>query len=107
MHLIYPNELRGTFRVRLHKRRGRWKRARPRSDQELLKGGTSAAYEHFLVARETHFRRLPCHRYYLTIEGVRQDPRNDDVVEHPFLQTSGVVRHRRTVRIDVDATPPA
>jgi tRNA A-37 threonylcarbamoyl transferase component Bud32/TPR repeat protein len=105
VHLVYPPELRGTFRVRVHKRQRRRQRARAGTDAEVLKGGRSGTYEHFLIARETHFRRLLCGRYYLTVEGVLQDPRDDRTIEHPLLQATATVRPRRTVRIDVDATP--
>jgi len=105
VHLVYPNELRGTFRVRVDLQRRRWRRRTPRSDAELVKGGVSSSNEHFLVARETPFRRLACRKYYVTVDGVLQDPRNDEIIGHPFLQTSVYVRHRRTVRLDVDTTP--
>jgi len=107
VHIVYPNELRGTFRVRLYRRRRAWKRARHSSDAEILKGGTARTHEHFLVTRETQFRRLACRRYYLTIDGVLQDPRDEAVVAHPFLHATAVVRHRRTVRVEIDATPAA
>lgn len=105
VHLVYPNELRGTFRVRVDSQRRRWKRRKPRSETELVKGGASSATEHFLVARETPFRRLGCRKYFVTVDGVLQDPRSDEIIGHPFLQTTVYVRHRRTVRLDVDATP--
>jgi tRNA A-37 threonylcarbamoyl transferase component Bud32 len=107
VQIVYPQELRGSFRVRLDQRLARSKRRRPRSDHEVLKGGTASRREHQLVARETSFHRLLCRRYYVTIDGVLQDPRDGCAVAHPFLQGSATVQHRRTVRLDVDATPGA
>jgi len=107
VQIVYPQELRGSFIVRLDRSHSRSERRRPRSDQEVLKGGTASGREHQLVARETSFPRLLCGRFYVTIDGVLQDPRDGSMVAHPFLQGSATVLHRRTVRLDVDATPGA
>lgn len=107
VQIVYPQELRGSFRVRLDRSHDRAQRRRPVSDHEILKGGTASGREHQLVARETSFPRLSCGRYYVTVEGVLQDPRDGSSVAHRFLQGSATVLHRRTVRLDVDATPGA
>jgi len=107
VQIVYPQELRGSFRVRLDRSAARARRRRPVSDREILKGGTASSREHQLVARETSFARLSCGRYYVTVEGVLQDPRDGSSVAHRFLQGSATVLHRRTVRLDVDATPGA
>jgi len=107
VQVVYPQELRGSFRIRLDSRLARSKRRARRSDHEILKGGTSSSRERQLVARETSFHRLPCRRYYVTVDGVLQDPRDGSSVAHPFLQGTATVLHRRTVRLDVDATPGA
>ncbi|MCA9513254.1 MAG: protein kinase, partial [Myxococcales bacterium] len=107
VHLTYPAELRATFRVRIDRHRRSWKRRMPESDAEILKGGVASAREHHLVARETPFRRLPCRRYFVTVDGVLQDPHTGEVLEHPFAQTTANVLHRRTVRCDLDVTPAA
>lgn len=105
VHIDYPSELRGTFRVRLDRKRRSWKRRAPEPDADILKGGVASARQHDFVARETPFRRLACRRYFVTIDGVLQDPATGEVVDHPFAQAAATVLHRRTVRCDLDATP--
>jgi tetratricopeptide (TPR) repeat protein len=107
VQIVYPQELRGTFRVRIDGNPMRAERRRPASEPEILKGGTASGRDHQLVARETSFPRLPCRRYHVTVDGVLQDPRDGSSVAHPFLQGSATVLHRRTVRLDMDATPGA
>ena len=107
VQIVYPQELRGSFRVSLDHRRKRYQHRQPGSDQDILKGASAGGNEHQLVARETSFQRLICRRYYVTVDGVLQDPRDGSAVAHPFIQGSATVLHRRTVRLDVDATPGA
>ena len=107
VHVVYPLELRGSFSVRVDTTLARAKRRRARSDLEVLEGGPASSRMHQLVARETSFRQLWRRRYYVTIDGVLQDPRDGSVVAHPFLQGAATVVPRRTVRLDLDATPGA
>jgi len=107
VHVVYPLELRGSFCVRIDTTLARAKRRRPRSDLEILEGGNASSRIHPVVARETSFRQLRRRRYYVTIDGVLQDPRDESVVAHPFLQGAATVVRRRTVRLDLDATPGA
>ena len=107
IQVAYPLELRGSFTVRIDTALSRAKRRHAQSDIEVLEAGGGSAREHQLVARETSFRQLRARRYYVTIDGVLQDPRDGSVVAHPFLQAAATVLPRRTVRLDLDATPGA
>jgi len=105
--LRYPEELRGTFRLRIaRKRRNLRERisgSTPRT--EILKGGTSSRTEHHLVSRETHFPRLLARRFFVLVEGILEDPDGGEVLSDVHELKVVRVRHRRTVRCEFDLRP--
>ncbi len=106
--LRYPEELRGTFRLRVaRKRRNLRDRADGAGSQraEILKGGTSSRTEHHLVSRETHFPRMLSRRYFVLVEGILEDPDGGEVLSDVRDMKVVRVRHRRTVRCEFDLRP--
>jgi tetratricopeptide (TPR) repeat protein len=79
----------GSFSVRLvHER----ERARPRPVGAEPESRASTQLEHFLVARETHFRGIPARGYWVMVEGRMQSEAGD----------TEVVREEREVRVEAD-----
>jgi len=103
--LRYPEELRGTFRVRLARTRGSLRRRGEASRAEVLKGGVSSRREHHLVSRETHFPRVPAGRWFVRIEGLLDDPDGEEVLSDVTDTRVLRVRPRRTVRAEFDLRP--
>lgn len=101
----YPEELRGLFRVRL--RGAHRSLPAPSSEEKIREDGASTHKEHLLVSRETQFQRLFTGRYYVIVDGLLVDPTSDEVLdrihEHRMLR----VRHRKTVRAEIDVRPTA
>jgi tRNA A-37 threonylcarbamoyl transferase component Bud32 len=101
----YPDELRGTFRVRIATSTDRFKRNPETTRDEVLKGGTSTASEHHLVRRETSFRSLPCRRYFLTVDGLLQDPDTGEILVDCYQRRTVRVQPRHTERAEFDFYP--
>jgi len=101
----YPDELRGTFRVRIATSTDRFKRNPETTRDEVLKGGTSTASEHHLVRRETSFRSLACRRYFLTVEGLLQDPDTGEILVDCYQRRTVRVQPRHTERAEFDFCP--
>ncbi len=101
----YPNELAGTFSVRLATQRGRFKRKDRSERDELLEGGASTRSEHHLVGRETHFRRLPARHYYVTVEGLIRDPDTQEILTDHFEEQPIKLLSRKSARIAFDFSP--
>ncbi|MEE8580562.1 MAG: protein kinase, partial [Myxococcota bacterium] len=101
----YPSELRGTFSVRLATQAGGVKRSGRGARSAALRGATSTATEHFLVGRETRFRRLPPRWYFVSVEGVIQNPENQEILTEPFEEKKVQVRGRITSRLEFDFRP--
>jgi len=101
----YPDELRGTFRVRIATSESHLGRDVDRTRKEVLKGGISTTSEHHLVRRETSFRGLPCRRYFLVVEGLLQDPDTQEVLLDCRDNRSVRLQPRRTVRAELDFRP--
>ena len=80
----YPAELRGTFSVRLARKKGRFKRTPRGSRLEAQKLRASSPNEHYLVSRETQFRGLSARRWFITVEGVLQDLETHAVLADHF-----------------------
>ena len=105
--LLYPVELRGTFRVRLATKKNQWKEKELEVTRgEIVKGGTSSRNEHHLVSRETHFRRIPARRYFVVVDGMLQNPDGGEILADARERKVVRVRHRRTVRLEFDLHPP-
>lgn len=103
----YPNELRGTFSVRLAKRapRRRSSRARHRTGADALRGAASSRALHTLVSRETQFRRLRPGRYWISVEGLLQAQSNEEVLADLIEDRPVAVERRRTTRAEFDLQP--
>ncbi len=84
-----PSGSTGAFSVRLvHER----ERARPRAIGGEPEDRASTQLEHFLVARETHFRGIPARGYWVMVEGRMQSEAGD----------AEVVREEREIRVEPD-----
>jgi tetratricopeptide (TPR) repeat protein len=84
-----PSSSTGSFSVRLvHER----ERARSRAIGGEPEDRASTQLEHFLVARETHFRGIPARGYWVMVEGRMQTEAGD----------SEVVREEREIRVEPD-----
>ncbi|UCE86809.1 MAG: protein kinase [Deltaproteobacteria bacterium] len=101
--LEYPPELRGTFSVRIADRKGRFKR-QARGDR-VQTGRTSTATAHYMVSRETQFRGIRSGRWFVTVEGVIQDPNTLDVIADHFEERPIFVRRRGTALREFDFRP--
>jgi tRNA A-37 threonylcarbamoyl transferase component Bud32 len=108
--LEYPAELRGSFGVRLARRRRRG-RGGPRTGspstalQASRKARPGHPRERHLVARETDFRNIPAGRWYVTVDGYLQTPSEDGVVATHLEEKEVVLRRGQAARLDFDATP--
>lgn len=102
--LNYPDELEGTFRVRVSKRRGR--RHLPRGET-VDPGDNRAATrsDHPMVTRETRFQRVQARSWWVQVEGILQDPDSDEVLESRVAQDKVRVRRGQTVRLSFDLRP--
>ncbi len=101
--IVYPEELRGIFRVR-------WRRSRAHlpdasTEEQIRKGGASTRRQHHMVSRETQFRRLFTGRYTFIVDGLLVDPESDEVLGKIHEEKLVRVRHRRTMRIEFDVHP--
>lgn len=101
--IVYPEELRGIFRVR-------WVRSRARlpdasTEEQIRKGGASTRRQHHMVARETQFQRLFTGRYTVIVDGLLIDPATDEVLGKIHEEKLVRVRNRRTMRVEFDIHP--
>jgi tetratricopeptide (TPR) repeat protein len=101
--IIYPEELRGIFRVR-------WARSRARlpdasTEEQIRRGGASTRRQHHMVSRETQFQRLFTGRYTVIVDGLLIDPATDEVLGKIHEEKLVRVRHRRTMRVEFDVHP--
>ncbi|MEE3326213.1 MAG: protein kinase, partial [Myxococcota bacterium] len=101
----YPEELRGTFRIRVGTGKNEKAPAPGSARSKILKGGPSTRYERHLVNRETQFNRLLSRRYWVVVEGMLLDPENNEILEDFSERKTVRIRHRRTVRLEVPAFP--
>jgi len=103
--LNYPDELDGTFRVRVSKRRSR---RRPSGRGAAADPGLDRAAtrtDHPMVSRETRFQRLRAYPWWVHVEGVLQDPESDEILESRFAEERVRVRRGKTVRLTFDLRP--
>lgn len=105
----YPSELRGTFNVRVSKRRSRQRvrRVSDAADARSARRHASAAsrFEHKMVGRETSFRDLLSRRYCVMVYGFIQPIDSEDVISTHFEEHEVRVRRRGTERLDFDFHP--
>jgi hypothetical protein len=106
----YPAELRGTFAVRLSTRKsasnasGRIKNPED-AERARTRASLSSRTEHHQVARETHFRDVPCDTYYLNVDGFLQAGEGEDVVSTHFAEREVRIQRRGTARVELDFHP--
>jgi len=110
----YPAELRGTFSVRISRRRTRPKDAKRKtgritSPEEAHRAkraaGSNARTEHTLVARETRFDDLTACTWYVLIDGFLQPAEGGEVIATHVEEREVRCHRRRTVRATFDLHP--
>jgi tetratricopeptide (TPR) repeat protein len=90
----------GAFSVRLGAER---ERAKLRTAVAEPEARASTRFEHFMVARETHFRGIPARTYWVTVEGRMQSEAGDD--EPVREEREATVERDRSARVLVDLRP--
>jgi tRNA A-37 threonylcarbamoyl transferase component Bud32 len=105
----YPAELRGTFSVRIHRKKSSRKGPRTASpaaaERAKRKASVASKTERHLVSRETDFPGVPTGRWHVTIDGFVQ-PADDETVIATYFEDQEVrVRRGHTVRVDFDLRP--
>jgi tRNA A-37 threonylcarbamoyl transferase component Bud32 len=107
VHLAYPDELEGTFRVRISRRKPRARRpargAETPADLGLDRAATRT--DHPMVSRETRFQRLRAGSWWVRVEGVLQDPESDEILESRFAEERVRVRRGKTARVSFELRP--
>lgn len=105
----YPSEQRGSFNVRVSKRRSskRVRRVANAVDSraERRRAGAAKRFEHKMVGRETSFRGLLPRRYCVMVYGVIRPIDSEDVISTHLEEHEVRVRRRSTERLDVDFHP--
>ncbi len=104
VNLNYPDELDGTFRVRVSKRRGRRHLARGET-ADPGDNRSATRTDHPVVTRETRFQRVQARSWWVQVEGVLQDPDSDEILESRIAQDKVRVRRGKTVRLSFDLRP--
>ena len=97
-----PPDTRGSFSVRLSRKR---ERAKPGGAAEPNENRASTQFEHNLIARETHFRGIPARSYWLTIDGSLEAA--DSASERVRRDREVHVEKGRTVPVTFDLRPEA
>jgi tetratricopeptide (TPR) repeat protein len=108
INIHYPSELRGTFNVRVSKRRpSKRARRRARNPQAVANPQKSSAsrLEHTMVARETRFRDLLARRYCVMVYGFIQPIEGEDVIATHLDEQEVRIRRGGTERLDFDFQP--
>jgi tetratricopeptide (TPR) repeat protein len=90
----------GAFSVRLGAER---ERAKLRTAIAEPEARASTRFEHFMVARETHFRGIPARTYWVTVEGRMQSEAGDE--EPVREEREARVERDRSARVLVDLRP--
>ncbi|MBW2274603.1 MAG: protein kinase [Deltaproteobacteria bacterium] len=104
--IAFPNELVGTFSVRLASKPGRHARGGRESKLVgLQRRGLSTRRAHHMVSRETLYRKLVPRIHYVVIEGVLQDPDGKEILLRPYDEQAVEVRGRDTARVEFDFHP--
>ncbi len=107
VHLAYPDELEGTFRVRVSRRMPRARRPARGGETAADLGLDRAATrtDHPMVSRETRFQRLRAGSWWVRVEGVLQDPESDEILESRFAEERVRVRRGKTARVAFELRP--
>jgi len=105
----YPADLRGTFNVRVSKRKApiSHQRFAKAMDPNRARREASAAtrFEHTMVARETHFRDLEARSYIVMVYGYLQPLDGEKILATHLVEQQVRVRRGRTERLDFDFHP--
>jgi tRNA A-37 threonylcarbamoyl transferase component Bud32 len=102
--LDYPAEFRGTFSVQLSKRRPAARRP-SQGQRPQPRDGPSTRDLHNMVSRETEFKKLRPREYWVSVDGLLEDPESGSVLREPFEARPVEVRRRQTTRIEFDFQP--
>jgi len=105
----YPADLRGTFNVRVSKRKTAISHQRFANalDPSRARREASAAtrFEHTMVARETHFRDLQARSYVVMVYGYLQPLNGEKIIATHLVEQQVRVRRGHTERLDFDFHP--
>jgi len=105
----YPADLRGTFNVRISKRRSPISQQRFANamDPDRAKREASAAsrFEHTMVARETRFRDLQARSYVVMVYGYLQPLNGEKILATHLVEQEVRIRRGHTDRLDFDFHP--
>ncbi len=105
----YPADLRGTFNVRVSKRKSAIPQQRfaKAMDPDRARREASAAsrFEHTMVARETHFRELRARSYVVMVYGYLQPLDGEKILATHLVEQQVRVRRGHTERLDFDFHP--
>jgi tRNA A-37 threonylcarbamoyl transferase component Bud32 len=104
--LSYPQELKGTFSVRLSQRKSGQRGSRVKGPEDAARLGASTRTEHHMVARETSFRGLLPGTWYVLAEGFVQKGESEVISTHCDELEAQVAR-RQVSRLDFDFQPRA
>jgi tetratricopeptide (TPR) repeat protein len=102
-----PQRQRGTFSVRLSRKREPKRRVAEARRQRLMKDESRAStrFAHYMVARETQFRTVPARHYFVVVEGAIEDPSRKGSRTVFFEERDVRLAKGRTVRLDFDLRP--
>jgi hypothetical protein len=102
-----PPRQRGTFSVRLSKKRWPKRRVAEARRQRLVKDESRAStrFAHYMVARETQFRTIPARHYFVMVEGAIEDPSRKGSRTVFFEEREVRLAKGRTARLDFDLRP--
>jgi tetratricopeptide (TPR) repeat protein len=105
----YPADLRGTFNVRISKRKSpiSHQRFANAMDPDRARREASAAsrFEHTMVARETHFRDLQARSYIVMVYGYLQPLSGEKILATHLVEQEVRIRRGHTERLDFDFHP--
>jgi len=109
LSLEYPAELRGTFSIRLSRRRGRRRGPRcasPAAAERVRRRARRASRtERHLVSREASFARLGAGLWIISVDGFLQAQGDESVLAAHFEQREILLRRGGTTRVDFDFHP--
>jgi tRNA A-37 threonylcarbamoyl transferase component Bud32 len=105
----YPADLRGTFNVRISKRKSpiSHQRFAKAMDPDRARREASAAsrFEHTMVAREAHFRDLQARSYVVMVYGYLQPLNGEKILATHLAEQEVRIRRGHTERLDFDFHP--
>jgi len=106
----YPAELRGTFHLKIVRRRSAARRGQriagpTAAERAKRKAGTSSRTDRHLVARETDFNGVRAGRWFVCLDGFVQ-PQDDEAVIATYFEEQEIrIRRGHTERVEFDFHP--